>query len=159
LPIRVIGCRWLPSLRGRPSPSLLEQTLSEPAGGPNVMYKSIAVSIVFPLLCHYQLPLCSRSSALPRSASTHAALGRPGRNSTPLFSAGFLCFGGLEISTPIRPFNRVSHPFSSFGNLILAWADASFQLVSVLRGNYVKMRSILPAPCKPPSSSPKPGMR
>jgi hypothetical protein len=47
------------------------------------------------------------------------------------------CASGLEISTLIRPFNRGSHPFSSFGNLTLAQADASFQLVSVLRGNYM----------------------
>jgi hypothetical protein len=73
---------------------------------------------------------------------TSAALGYPGRNSLPLFSAGFLCFGGLEISTPIRPFNRGSRLFSLFGNLTLVQADASFQLVSELpilplRGNYM----------------------
>jgi len=50
---------------------------------------------------------------------TSAALGRPGRNSLPLFSAGFLCFGSVEISTLIRPFSRRSHLFSLFGNLIL----------------------------------------
>jgi hypothetical protein len=63
------------------------------------------------------------------SIHTSAALGHPGRNSPPLFSTGFLYFSGLEISTPIRPFNRGSRLFSLFGNLILVQADASFQLV------------------------------
>jgi hypothetical protein len=54
------------------------------------------------------------------SIHTSAALGHPSRNSLPLFSTGFLCFSGLEISTPICLFNRRSYPFSSFGNLILA---------------------------------------
>jgi hypothetical protein len=132
LPIRVIGCRWLLSPRGRPSPSLLERTLSEQAGGPNVVYKSIAV-----------FPSTSTSSATTSSYSARdprPCLGLHPRTpplvtlvaiSAPLFSAGFLCFG-LEISTPIRLFNRGSYLFSSFGNLILAQADASFQLVSVL---------------------------
>ena len=78
----------------------------------------------------------------PVSIHTGAALGHPGRNSPPLFSTGFLCFGGLEISTPIRPFDRGSRLFSSFGNLILVQADASFQLVSELpilplQGNFI----------------------
>ena len=63
---------------------------------------------------------------------TSAALGHPSCNFLPLFSAGFLRFGGLKISTLIRPFNRGSHPFSSFGNLTPAQADVSFQLVLAL---------------------------
>jgi hypothetical protein len=80
------------------------------------------------------------------SVHTSAALGHPGRNSPPLFSAGFLRYGNLEISTPIRPFNRGSRLFSLFESLILGQADASFQLVSELlilpftRQLHVKMR-------------------
>ena len=67
----------LPSLRGRPSSSLLDRALSEPAGGHNVMYKSIAVSpltLTASLFSIYLLPLYLRSSALPWSASTPALL-------------------------------------------------------------------------------------
>ncbi len=141
------------SLRGRLSASLLHHALSEPTGvatsciNPSLFLLRLRLlrSALFPPNSH-QVLLCSRSSALPRPASTDAALGHPGRSSPPLFSACFLCFGGLEISTPIRRFNRGSRLFSLFGNLILVQADASFQLVSelpilLLRGNYmVKIR-------------------
>jgi hypothetical protein len=112
------------SPRGRPSPSLLERTLSELAG---VLTLCINLSLFstfdfdLPLsTSYYQLLLCSRSLALPRPVSAHAALGCLGRNSASLFSVGFLYFGGLKISIPILLFNRGSYPFSSFGNLILA---------------------------------------
>ena len=108
-----------PSLPSHPSPSLLHRAFSEPTG--------VATSCINPSL----FPSTSTASFLSACTSarsaralvgihTSAALGHPGRNLAPLFSAGFLRFGGLEISTPIRPFNRGSHPFSSFGNLILA---------------------------------------
>ena len=131
-----------PSLPGRPSLSLLHRAFSDPTG---VATSGINPSLFLPRL---QLPPSCLLVPAPAllailglasvSIRTGAALGYPGRNSLPLFSAGFLCFGGLEIPLQsIRPFNRESHPFSSFGNLILAWADASFQLVSVLRGDYM----------------------
>ena len=136
----------LPSPPGRPSPSLLHRAFSEPTG--------VATSGINPSLFLPRLPLPPSCLPVPSLAllailglapvciHTSAALGHPGRNCPPLFSAGFLRFDGLEISTPIRPFNRGSHPFSSFGILILAQADVSFQLVSALPilpllGNYM----------------------
>jgi hypothetical protein len=139
----------LPSPHGRPSASLLHRAFSEPTGVATSSINPSLFLIRLRLASLYSIPpklhkvsLWSRSSALPRSTSTDAALSHPGRNSPPLFSAGFLCFGGLEISTPIHPFNRGSRLFSSFGNLILVQADASFQLVSELpilplRGNFM----------------------
>jgi hypothetical protein len=94
-------------------------------------------------VCLYQRPLCSRSSALPRSASTPALLlATLVAISRPCLVQAFCPSAGLEISTPTRLFNRESCLFSSFGNLILVQADASFQLVSelpilLLRGNYM----------------------
>ena len=73
-----------------------------------------------------QLAILSLASV---SMHTSAALDHPGRNSR---RAGFLCFDSLKISTPIRPFSRRSHPFSSFRNLTLVQADVSFQLVLLL---------------------------
>jgi hypothetical protein len=124
-----------PSPPGRPSLSLLERTLSEQAGGPNVMYKSSLFSLRLqpPLSLPTPTLLAILGLALVgihTSAAWSPWSQFPALDSLPLFSAGFLCFGGLEISTPIRLFNRGSHPFSSFGNLILVQADASFQLVS-----------------------------
>jgi hypothetical protein len=110
------------------------------------MYKSIAVSpststasFLSPVPAPALLAILGLASVGIR---TSAALGHPGRNSLPLFSAGFLHFGGLEISSPVRPFNCGSRLFSSFGNLILVQADTSFQLVSELptlpsRSNYM----------------------
>jgi hypothetical protein len=68
---------------------------------------------------------------------TGAALGHPGRNFSPLLAPAV-----SKSSLLIRLFNRGSHPFTLFENMILAWADASFQLVSVLPiynllGNYM----------------------
>ena len=117
----------LSSPPGRPSPSLLQHASSEPTG---VATSGVNLSLFLPrlqllrsalfsltLLGLTQLAILGLASV---SVHTSAALGHPGRNSRPLFSAGFLHFGGLEISTLIRLFNRGSHPFSSFGNLILA---------------------------------------
>jgi hypothetical protein len=135
-----------PSPPGRPSPSLLHRAFSEPT--------RVATSCINPslFLLRLQLPpsclpvpapaLLAILGLAPVGIHTSAALGHPSRNFPPLFSAGFLRFGGLEISTPIRPFNRGSHPFSLFGNLIPAQADASFQLVLALPihrllGNYM----------------------
>jgi hypothetical protein len=46
----------------------------------------------------------------------------------PCLVQAFCCFGGVEISTPMHPFNRRSLLFSLFGNLILVQANASFSL-------------------------------
>jgi len=123
------------------------------------MYKSIVVSPSTSTASFLSACTSARSARALVGIHTSAALSHPGRNFAPLFSAGFLRFSGLEISTLIRPFNRGSHPFSSFGNLIPAQADVSFQLVSALPihrllGNYMwKCAHILPAPCKSSSSS------
>jgi hypothetical protein len=166
-PHQETGVAWSrnspPSPPGRPSPSLLYRAFSEPT---RVATSCINLSLFLPWL---QLP----PSCLPVPAPAllailgpalvgiyaSAALGYPGRNFLPLFSAGFLRFSSVEISTPIRLFNRRSYPFSLFGNLILAQADASFQLVSALlihrlQGNYMwKCAHILPALCKSSSLS------
>jgi hypothetical protein len=67
---------------------------------------------------------------------TNAAPGRPGRNFIPL------CLPALKSSLLILSFNQWISSSSSFGNLILAWADAPFRLVSappihLLRSNYM----------------------
>jgi hypothetical protein len=126
------------SQHGRPSPSLLERTLSEQAGGPNVIYKSSLFSLRLqpPLSLPAPTLLAILSLALV-GIHTSAALGHPSRNSLPLFSAGFLCFGSLEISTPIRPFNHGSRLFSLFAN------------PAFTRQLHVKMRPHAPAFCKP----------
>ena len=57
---------WLPGPRGRPSPSLLERALSEQAGGPNVVYKSIDPSLFSLRLRPPPSLPCSRSARDPR---------------------------------------------------------------------------------------------
>jgi hypothetical protein len=97
----------LPSLPSRPSSSLLHRAFSEPT---RVAILGINPSLFLPRL---QLPPSYLPVPAPAllailslaSVGIHisAALGHPGRNFPPLFSTGFLRFGGLEISTPIRP--------------------------------------------------------
>ena len=99
--------------------------------GPNDVYKSIAVSLSTSTTFLCQLPALLAILGLASACiCTSAALGHPGSNFPPAATEGFLCSAGLRIFAPIRLFNRGCHPFSSFRNLILAWADASFQLVS-----------------------------
>jgi hypothetical protein len=110
-----------PSQCGRPSPSLLEQTLSEQARGPNVMYKSSLFSLrLQPPLSLPAPTLLAILGLASVGIHTSAALSHPGSNSRPFFSAGFLCFDSLKISAPIRPFSRRSQFFSSFRNPIPA---------------------------------------
>jgi hypothetical protein len=105
------------------------------------MYKSIAV---FPLTST-SVTTSSRSARDPRPCLglhlrtpllvTLVAIPRP------CLVRAFCASAVSKSPLSIRPFNRGSHPFSSFGNLILAQADASFQLVSALpiyplQGNY-----------------------
>jgi hypothetical protein len=113
-----------PSPAGRPSAVLLHRAFSEPTGGRNVRYKSTAVSpstsTASFFVCLYQRPLCSLSSALPRSASTPAPLlVTLVAISRPCLVQAFCALAGLEISTLIRLFNHGSRFLSLFGNLIL----------------------------------------
>jgi hypothetical protein len=119
------------SPRGRPSASLLDRGFKRVGKGPNVVYKSIAVSLSSSTTFLCQLPALLAILGLASACiCTIAALGHPGPNFPLAATEGFLCSAGLRIFAPIRSFNRGCHPFSSFGNLILAWADVSFQLVS-----------------------------
>jgi hypothetical protein len=123
-------CNSLPSLRSCPSASLLDHSFKQVGRGLNVVYKSIAVSLLTSttFLCQL-LTLLAILGLASACIHTSAALGPPGPNFPPAATEGFLCSAGLRIFTPIHSFNRGCHPLSSFGNLIIAWADMSFQFV------------------------------
>src|SRR5436190_14719891 len=111
---------WLPSQRGHPSPSLLERTRSELAGGSNVTYKSIAI---FPST----FPLFPSSTSIYSARNSQHYLGLHIRAPLLATLVSFVvpclaqAFCGRQPSRSlflIRLFNRGPHPFSSFGNLI-----------------------------------------
>jgi hypothetical protein len=131
---------------GRPSASLLDLALSERAGGPNVIYKSIAISPSTSTSSLFSITTSSRSTRDPRPCLglypqtpllvTLVAISRP------CLGRAFYTSAVSKSPLPIHSFNRGSHPFSSFGNLILAQANVSSQLVSALPihpllGNYM----------------------
>jgi hypothetical protein len=72
------------SSRGRPSSSLLDRALSERAGAPNVMYKSIAVFLRLQLLASLPTPALLAILRITSVCQTGAALAHPSRNFSPL---------------------------------------------------------------------------
>jgi hypothetical protein len=132
---------WLLGPRGRPSPSLLDRTLSEPAGVPTsvIIHRCFSLNFTASLFSVPPIFTSSCSACIFGIASvcipTGAALSHPGRNFIPLLLRASCTPSVLKSSLSI-------HSFSLFENLILAWADASFQLVSALpirlsQGNYM----------------------
>lgn len=105
-----------PSSRGRPSASLLDRGFKRVGRGPNVVYKSIAVSPSTSTAFLSQLPALLAIVALSRrTSSASAALDYPGRNFPSAASEGFLCCAGLRF---VAPHTLVQSWVSSF---LLIW--------------------------------------
>ena len=124
----------LPSPRGRPSALLLERVVSTSCINSSLF--SLRLQLLASLLAPALLTILKLALVCVQTCAT---LAHPGRNFSPLLVKAPT---NLNSSLLIRSFNRESHPLSSFRNLILAWADVSFQLVSALpiyplQGNYM----------------------